>query len=36
MYVRNHFSSPWAIASQVFAAIILILAILQTLFTIEK
>ncbi|KAK9928038.1 hypothetical protein M0R45_025195 [Rubus argutus] len=36
IYVRNHFSSPWAIASQVFAAIIFILALLQTVFNIKK
>ncbi|XP_062029916.1 UPF0481 protein At3g47200-like [Rosa rugosa] len=35
MYVRNHFSSPWAIASQMLAAIIFILALLQTVFTIK-
>ncbi|KAK9928028.1 hypothetical protein M0R45_025185 [Rubus argutus] len=36
MYVRNHFSSPWAIASQIFAAMMLILAFLQTVFSIKK
>ncbi|KAK9928030.1 hypothetical protein M0R45_025187 [Rubus argutus] len=36
MYVRNHFSSPWAIASQVLAAIIFILSLLQTVFSIKK
>ncbi|PRQ24156.1 hypothetical protein RchiOBHm_Chr6g0269291 [Rosa chinensis] len=36
MYVRNHFSSPWAIASQVLAAIIFILTLLQTVFSIKS
>nr|XP_004301660.2 PREDICTED: UPF0481 protein At3g47200-like [Fragaria vesca subsp. vesca] len=35
-YVRNHFSSPWAIASQAFAAVIFVLALLQTVFGIKK
>ncbi|KAM5573487.1 UPF0481 protein [Rosa sericea] len=36
MYVRNHFSSPWAIASLLFAAILFILTLLQTVFTIRN
>ncbi|KDP46304.1 hypothetical protein JCGZ_10144 [Jatropha curcas] len=35
-YVHNYFGTPWAIASQVVAAVVLILTFLQTLFSIIK
>ncbi|KAF5740466.1 hypothetical protein HS088_TW11G00535 [Tripterygium wilfordii] len=35
-YLRNYFGTPWAIASQVVAAIVLILTILQTVFSVLK
>lgn len=35
-YLHNYFGTPWAIASQIFAAIIFTFTFLQTLFTIKQ